>query len=76
MAHVHGFQHLRMSGQSLAPTIAQPLGQQVRIAHRHEQLKVEGAKAKAQRALEVLQALYELAAKPIAATSDFTCLCS
>ena len=37
----------------------------VRIAHRHEQFKVEGAKAKAQRAMELLQALYELAARPI-----------
>ncbi len=40
---------------------------QVSIAHRHEQFKVDGPKAKAQRALEVLQALYEIAARPIAA---------
>jgi phosphate starvation-inducible PhoH-like protein len=33
----------------------------VKIAHRHEQFKIDGAKAKAQRALEVLQALYEMA---------------
>ena len=37
----------------------------VKIAHRHEQFKVDGAKAKAQRAMEVLQALYEHAARPI-----------
>ena len=34
---------------------------QVRIPHRHEQFKIDGPKAKAQRALEVLQALYEIA---------------
>jgi len=39
---------------------------QVSIAHRHEQFKIDGPKAKAQRALEVLQALYEMAARPIA----------
>jgi phosphate starvation-inducible protein PhoH and related proteins len=38
---------------------------QVRIAHRHEQFKVEGPKKPAQRAMEVLQALYEMAARPI-----------
>ena len=38
----------------------------VKIAHRHEQFKVDGHKAKATRALEVLQALYERAAKAIA----------
>ena len=37
----------------------------VKIAHRHEQFKVDGPKAKAQRAMEVLQALYEMAARPI-----------
>ena len=37
----------------------------VRIAHRHEQFKVDGPKAKAQRAMDMLQALYEMAAKPI-----------
>jgi phosphate starvation-inducible protein PhoH and related proteins len=41
---------------------------QVRIAHRHEQFKVDGAKAKATRAMEVLQALYEIAARPIEAS--------
>ena len=42
---------------------------EVRIAHRHEQFKVEGAKVKAQRALEMLQALYEIAGRPIAAST-------
>ncbi|MCX8516848.1 MAG: PhoH family protein, partial [Rhodoferax sp.] len=37
----------------------------VRITHRHEQFKVEGAKARAQRAMELLQVLYEVAARPI-----------
>jgi phosphate starvation-inducible protein PhoH and related proteins len=37
----------------------------VRIAHRQEQFKVEGPKAKAQRAMDMLQALYEMAARPI-----------
>ena len=37
----------------------------VKIAHRHEQFKVDGHKAKAIRAIEVLQALYERAAKAI-----------
>ena len=41
----------------------------VRIAHRHEQFKVEGPKAKAERAMEMLQALYEIAARPIAAST-------
>jgi phosphate starvation-inducible PhoH-like protein len=38
---------------------------EVRIAHRHEQFKVEGSKANAQRGMEMLQALYEIAAHPI-----------
>ena len=38
---------------------------EVRIAHRHEQFKVDGPKAKAQRAMDMLQALYEMTAKPI-----------
>jgi phosphate starvation-inducible PhoH-like protein len=38
----------------------------VKIAHSHEKFKIDGHKAKAERALEVLQALYERAAKPIA----------
>ncbi len=37
----------------------------VKIAHRHEQFKVDGHKAKATRAMEVLQALYERAARVI-----------
>jgi phosphate starvation-inducible PhoH-like protein len=37
----------------------------VKIAHRHEQFKVDGHKAKATRAMEVLQALYERASKAI-----------
>ena len=37
----------------------------VKIAHRHEQFKVDGPKAKAMQALEVLQALYEIAERPI-----------
>jgi phosphate starvation-inducible protein PhoH and related proteins len=44
-------------------TIELALG--VKIAHRHEQFKVDGHKAKATRAMEVLQALYERAAKAI-----------
>ncbi len=39
----------------------------VKIAHRHEQFKIDGPKAKATRALEVLQALYERASRTIAA---------
>ena len=39
----------------------------VKIAHRHEQFKVDGHKARANRAMEVLQALYERAARPIPA---------
>ncbi len=38
---------------------------QVRIAHRHEQFKVDGPKDKAKRGMEMLQALYEMAARPI-----------
>ncbi|WP_370679981.1 PhoH family protein [Comamonas sp. GB3 AK4-5] len=41
------------------------VGLQVKIAHRHEQFKVDGPKAKAQQALELLQALYEMADAPI-----------
>jgi phosphate starvation-inducible PhoH-like protein len=39
----------------------------VRIQHRAEQFRVEGPKPKAQRALEVLQAMYEMAGRPIGA---------
>jgi phosphate starvation-inducible protein PhoH and related proteins len=37
----------------------------VKIAHRHEQFKVDGTKAAATRGMELLQALYEIAARPI-----------
>ncbi|MGO4391967.1 PhoH family protein [Variovorax sp. M-6] len=37
----------------------------VKIAHRHEQFKIDGPKVNAQRALEVLQALYEIAQRTI-----------
>jgi phosphate starvation-inducible protein PhoH and related proteins len=40
-------------------------GLQVTIAHRFEQFKIDGAKLRAQQALEVLQALYEIAQRPI-----------
>jgi phosphate starvation-inducible protein PhoH and related proteins len=43
--------------------IEQALG--VKIAHRHEQFKVDGPKAEATRGMELLQALYEIAARPI-----------
>lgn len=42
-------------------------GLQVRIGHRQEHFRVEGPKAKAQRAIEVLQALYQMAGRPIPA---------
>ena len=38
---------------------------QVGIAHRHEQFKVDGPKAAATQAMELLQALYEIADHPI-----------
>ena len=41
------------------------VGMQVKIAHRHEQFKVDGHKAKAEAAMELLQALYEMADDPI-----------
>ena len=44
-------------------TIEQAL--QVRIAHRHEQFKVDGTKARAAQAMEVLQAGYEIADRPV-----------
>jgi phosphate starvation-inducible protein PhoH and related proteins len=37
----------------------------VGIAHRHEQFKVDGPKAQATQAMELLQALYEMAERPI-----------
>jgi len=41
------------------------IGTQVKIAHRHEHFKVDGPKANALQAMELLQALYEMAARPI-----------
>ncbi|WP_234194575.1 PhoH family protein [Pseudacidovorax sp. NFM-22] len=38
---------------------------EVKIAHRHEVFKIDGPKARAERALEVLQALYEIARHPL-----------
>jgi phosphate starvation-inducible PhoH-like protein len=40
---------------------------QVKIVHRFEQFRIEGPKAKATQALEALQALYEMARRPIPA---------
>jgi phosphate starvation-inducible PhoH-like protein len=40
-------------------------GLKVKIAHRHEQFKIDGHKARANQALELLQALYEMADRPI-----------
>ena len=42
------------------------VGLDVTIAHRFEQFKIEGTKVRATQALEVLQALYEIAQRPIA----------
>ena len=42
------------------------VGLDVTIAHRFEQFKIDGTKARATQALEVLQALYEIAQRPIA----------
>jgi phosphate starvation-inducible PhoH-like protein len=39
----------------------------VKISHRHEHFRIDGPKAQAERAMEVLQALYEMAARPISA---------
>jgi phosphate starvation-inducible PhoH-like protein len=38
----------------------------VKVSHRHENFRIDGPKAQAERALEVLQALYEMAGRPIA----------
>jgi phosphate starvation-inducible PhoH-like protein len=46
-------------------TIETALG--VRIQHRGDQFRIEGAQPKAQRALEVLEAMYEMAGRPIGA---------
>ncbi|MFT5933204.1 MAG: phosphate starvation-inducible PhoH-like protein [Hydrogenophaga sp.] len=40
---------------------------QVKVAHRFEQFRIDGPKARANQALEVLQALHEMARKPIPA---------
>jgi phosphate starvation-inducible PhoH-like protein len=40
-------------------------GLQVKISHSHEKFKIDGHKANATRALEVLQAMFERATKPI-----------
>jgi phosphate starvation-inducible PhoH-like protein len=40
-------------------------GLQVKISHRQEHFRIEGPKPKAQRAMEVLQALYEMAGRTI-----------
>ncbi|MGI9215587.1 MAG: PhoH family protein [Hydrogenophaga sp.] len=40
---------------------------QIKVAHRFEQFRIEGPKAKSNQALEVIQALYEMAKKPIPA---------
>jgi phosphate starvation-inducible PhoH-like protein len=40
-------------------------GLQVKIGHRQEHFRIEGPKAKAERALAVLQALWEMAGRPI-----------
>jgi len=40
---------------------------QVQIQHRNGAFRIEGPKAKAQRALEVIEAMYEMAARPISA---------
>lgn len=42
------------------------VGLDVKIAHRFEQFKIDGTKARTTQALEVLQALYEMAQRPIA----------
>jgi phosphate starvation-inducible PhoH-like protein len=57
LAHLCGptDQHLRTVEAALS----------VRIGHRQEHFRIEGPKAKAQRALELLQALYEMAGRPI-----------
>lgn len=40
---------------------------QVKVAHRFEQFRIDGPKARANQALETLQAMYEIARKPIPA---------
>jgi len=48
-------EHLRTLEQAL----------EVKIGHSHEKFKIDGPKAQAERALEMLQAMYERAGKPI-----------
>ncbi len=57
LAHLCGptDEHLRLIESAL----------EVRVAHRHEQFRIEGEATSAQRAMEVLQALYEMAGRPI-----------
>ena len=46
------------------------VGLDVKIAHRFEQFKIDGTKARATQALEVLQALYEMAQRPQAEETE------
>ena len=38
----------------------------VKISHRHENFRIDGPKIQAERAMQVLQAAYEMAARPLA----------
>ncbi|WP_280188364.1 PhoH family protein [Delftia sp. PS-11] len=60
----HRLSHLCGPADAHLRTIEDALG--VKIAHRHEQFKIDGPKVKANEALELLQALYEMAIDPIA----------
>ena len=60
----HRLSHLCGPADAHLRTIEDALG--VKIAHRHEQFKIDGPKTKANEALELLQALYEMAIDPIA----------
>lgn len=55
--------HLCGPADSHLRTIEQAL--QVGIAHRHEQFKIDGSRAQAAQALEMLQAVYEIADRPV-----------
>ncbi len=59
----HRLAHLCGAMDAHLHTIEESLG--VRIAHRQEQFRVEGPKAKATQAMEVLQALYGMASRSI-----------
>ena len=63
----HRLSHLCGPTDEHLRTIEVALG--IRIAHRHEQFKIDGPKAKAQRAMDMVQALYEMAANPISAAT-------